>query len=112
MKGEFPFQILNPPPQQNHQNGGCRLKKNSKQEKVSISLSEPLITASLLSGHGLRFEFERAWGHLEAPRYSRPPFPPPALSLSLSPPLRRAYARLTRPSRRFLKFCRRCAGCT
>ena len=85
MKGEFPFQILNPPPQQNHQNGGCRLKKNSKQEKVSISLSEPLITASLLSGHGLRFEFERAWGHLEAPRYSRPPFPPPALSLSLSP---------------------------
>ena len=84
MKGEFPFQKTNPPPQQNHQNGGCRLKKNSKQEKVSISLSEPLITASLLSGHGLRFEFERAWGHLEAPG-SRPPFPPPALSLSLSP---------------------------
>lgn len=57
------------------------MKKNSKQEKVSISLSEPLITASLLSGHGLRFEFERAVGALGGPQVV-PPFPPPALSLS------------------------------
>jgi hypothetical protein len=67
MKGEFPYQIRNPPTTKTPKRR-LPVEKKIETRKGLDSVSESFFSASLLRRHGLRFEFERAWGHLEAPR--------------------------------------------
>ena len=66
MKGEFPYQIRNPPTTKTPTRR-LPLEKKSKQEKGLDSVSRAFFSSSLLRRHGLRFEFERAVGALGGP---------------------------------------------